>query len=162
MLFMDQLNELLAELRHVRRSIFAHLGLTFLPNSGRFKTGVTASFSVGSTELKGEVMKRSKFSEQHIAYALRLAESGTPVVDVCRQIGVSEATYYTWKKKFGDLGVTELRRLKMLEDENARLKRIAADLTLDKQIAAGGRSKKALKALKRRELAAWECRSATR
>ncbi len=56
------------------------------------------------------------------------------MVDVCRQIGVSEATYYTWKKKYGDLGVTELRRLKMLEDENARLKRIVADLTLDKQI----------------------------
>lgn len=51
-------------------------------------------------------MKRSRFSEEQIAYALRLAESGTPVVDVCRQIGVSEATYYTWKKKFGDLGVT--------------------------------------------------------
>lgn len=79
-------------------------------------------------------MKRSRFSEEQIAYALRLAESGTPVVDVCRQIGVSEATYYTWKKKFGDLGVTELKRLKMLEDENARLKRIVADLTLDKQI----------------------------
>lgn len=79
-------------------------------------------------------MKRSRFSEEQIAYALRLAESGTSVVDVCRQIGVSEATYYTWKKKFGDLGVTELKRLKMLEDENARLKRIVADLTLDKQI----------------------------
>ena len=62
------------------------------------------------------------------------------MVDVCRQIGVSEATYYTWKKKFGDLWVTELRRLRMLEDEdededeNVRLKRIVADLTLDKQI----------------------------
>ena len=53
-------------------------------------------------------MKRSRFSEEQIAYALRLAESGTPVVDVCRQIGVSEATYYTWKKKFGDLGVSNL------------------------------------------------------
>ena len=79
-------------------------------------------------------MKRLRFSEEQIAYALRLAESGTPVVDVCRQIGVSEATYYTWKKKYGDLGVTELRRLKMREDENVRLKRIVADLTLDKQI----------------------------
>ena len=79
-------------------------------------------------------MKKSRFSEEQIAYALRLAESGTPVVDVCRQIGVSEATYYTWKKKYADLGVTELRRLKMLEDENSRLKRIVADLTLDKQI----------------------------
>ena len=64
----------------------------------------------------------------------RLTESGIPVVDVCRQIGVSEATYYTWKKKFGDLGVSELKRLKMLEDENTRLKRIVANLTLDKQI----------------------------
>ena len=79
-------------------------------------------------------MKRSRFSEEQIVYALRLAESGTPVVDVSRQIGVSEATYYTWKKRYGDLGVTELRRLKLLEDENTRLKRIVADLTLDKQI----------------------------
>lgn len=58
----------------------------------------------------------------------------TPVVDDSRQLGVSEATYYTWKKKFGDLGVTDLKRLNMLEDENAGLKRIVADLTLDKQI----------------------------
>ncbi len=79
-------------------------------------------------------MKRSRFTEEQIAYALRLADSGTPVVDVYRQIGVSEATYYTWKKKYGDLGVTEVKRLKMLEDENGRLKRIVAHLTLDKQI----------------------------
>ena len=79
-------------------------------------------------------MKRSRFTEEQITYALRLAYSGTPVADVCRQIGISEATYYTWKKKYADLGVTELRRLKMLEDENARLKRIVADLTLDRQI----------------------------
>lgn len=56
------------------------------------------------------------------------------MVDVCRQIGVSEATFYTWKKKYADLGVSELRRLKQIEDENARLRRIVADLTLDKQI----------------------------
>ena len=75
-------------------------------------------------------MKKSRFSEEQIAYALRLVDSGTPVVDMCRQIGASEATYYTWKK-YGDLGVTELKQLKMLEDEYARLKRIVADLTLD-------------------------------
>jgi len=56
------------------------------------------------------------------------------VADVCRQIGISDATFYTWKKKYAGLGVSELRKLKMLEDENTRLKRIVADLTLDKQI----------------------------
>jgi putative transposase len=75
------------------------------------------AFSAGPRGQEGEAIKRSRFSEEQIAYALRLAESGTPVVDVCRQVGVSEATYYSWKKKFGDLGVTELKRLKMLEDE---------------------------------------------
>ena len=71
-------------------------------------------------------MKRSRFSEEQIAYALRLAESGTPVVDVCRQIGVSEATYYTWKKRFGDLGVSKLRRLRMLEAKTSRPKLLSA------------------------------------
>ncbi|WP_251865842.1 transposase [Achromobacter sp. Marseille-Q4962] len=79
-------------------------------------------------------MKRSRFTEEQIAYALRLANNGTPVVDVCRQLDVSEATFYTWKKKYADFGISELRKLKQLEDENARLRRIVADLTLDKQI----------------------------
>jgi transposase-like protein len=79
-------------------------------------------------------MKKSRFSEEQIAYALQMADGGTPVVDVCRQIGISEATFYTWKKKYGELGVSELRKLRQLEDENARLLRIVADLTLDKQI----------------------------
>jgi putative transposase len=91
-------------------------------------------------------MKRSRFTEEQIADALRLAESGTAVVDVCRQIGVSEATFYTWKKKYAEMGVSELRKLRMLEEENARLRRIVADLTLDKQIlqeVAGGRQNNA-------------------
>ena len=79
-------------------------------------------------------MKRSKFSEEQVAYALRQVESGTPVGDVCRQLGVSEATFYAWKKKYAHLGVSELRRLRQLEDENARLKRLVADLTLDKHM----------------------------
>ena len=79
-------------------------------------------------------MKRSKFSEEQVAYALRQAEAGTAVGDVCRQLGVSEATFYVWKKKYAGLGVGELRRLRQLEDENSRLKRLVADLTLDKHM----------------------------
>jgi len=82
----------------------------------------------------GGAMKKSRYSEEQIAYVLRQAESGTPVADVCRGMGISEATFYVWKKKYGGLGVSELRRLKLLEDENARLKRLVADLTLDKHI----------------------------
>ena len=81
-------------------------------------------------------MKRSKYSEEQVAYALRQAESGTPVGDVCRQLGISEATFYVWKKKFGHLGVGEVRRVRLLEEENARLKRVVADLTLDKHMLA--------------------------
>ena len=81
-------------------------------------------------------MKSSKFSEEQIAYALRQAESGTAVADVCRQIGVSEATFYVWKKKFAHLGVSELRRMRQLEAENRRLKGLVADLTLDKHMLA--------------------------
>jgi putative transposase len=76
-------------------------------------------------------MKRSRFSEEQVAYALRQVEAGTPVPDICRQLGVSEATFYVWKKKYAHLGVSELRRLRQLEDENALLKRRVADLTLD-------------------------------
>jgi putative transposase len=79
-------------------------------------------------------MKKSKFTESQIAFALKQAESGTRVEEVCRKMGISEATFYNWKKKYGGLGVSELRRLRQLEEENARLKQIVADLTLDKQM----------------------------
>jgi putative transposase len=79
-------------------------------------------------------MKSSRFSEEQIAYVLRQADSGTPVADVCRSVGISEATFYVWKKKYASLGAAELRKLRQLEDENTRLKRLVADLTLDKHI----------------------------
>jgi putative transposase len=87
-------------------------------------------------------MKRSKFSEEQIAYALRQVESGTAPADVCRQLGVSEATFYIWKKKYAHLGVSELRRLRLLEEENARLKQVVADLTLDKHMLTEALRKK--------------------
>lgn len=79
-------------------------------------------------------MGRAKFSEEQISFALRQHEAGTPVADICRQIGASEATFYIWKKKYANLGVSELRELRQLRDENNRLKRLVADLALDKQI----------------------------
>ena len=72
-----------------------------------------------------------------------VATSGTPVGDVCRQLGVSEATFYAWKKKYAHLDVSELRRLRQLEDENNRLKRLVADLTLDKHMLSEALRKKA-------------------
>ena len=79
-------------------------------------------------------MKRSKFTEEQITYALRQHDAGTPVGDICRQLGVSAASFYAWRKKYAHMGVSELRELRQLRDENARLKRLVADLTLDKQI----------------------------
>jgi putative transposase len=79
-------------------------------------------------------MKKSRYTEEQIAFALRQAEGGSPVADVCRQMGVSEASFYVWKKKYGQLGLTEIRELRQLRDENTRLKRLVADLTLDKHI----------------------------
>jgi len=79
-------------------------------------------------------MKKSRFTEEQIAFALRQAETGTKVSEVCRKIGIAEATFYNWKKKYGGLGVSELRRLKQLEEENRQLKKLVADLSLDKQM----------------------------
>jgi putative transposase len=79
-------------------------------------------------------MRRSRFSEEQIAMALRQAEAGTPVAEICRKLEISETTFFRWKKKFGGLGVSELRELKQLRDENRKLKGLVADLSLDKSI----------------------------
>ena len=76
-------------------------------------------------------MKRSRFTEEQIIGILREQEAGVPTAEVCRRHGVSSATFYKWKAKFGGLDVSEVRRLKALEDENARLKRMLADAMLD-------------------------------
>ena len=79
-------------------------------------------------------MKKSRFTEQQVAYALRQAEDGGRVAEICRKLGVSEQTFYTWKRKYAGAGVSELRKLRQLEGENRRLKQVVADLTLDKQM----------------------------
>lgn len=77
-------------------------------------------------------MKRSKFTEEQIAFAAHQADTGVSVEEVCRKVGISQATFYAWKKKFGGMGVSGLRRLCQLEEENRKLKQLVADLSLDK------------------------------
>ena len=79
-------------------------------------------------------MKLKRYTEAQIAFALRQAESGTPVAEVTRKMGITEQTFYRWKKKFAGMGVAELRRLKQLEEENKKLKQLVADLSLDKKM----------------------------
>lgn len=87
-------------------------------------------------------MKKTKFTEEQIAFALKQAETGTSVQEVIRELGISEQTFYNWKKKYGGLGPSELRKLKQLEEENFRLKKIVAYLSLDKQMLQDVLSKK--------------------
>ena len=87
-------------------------------------------------------MRKSRFTEQQISYALKQAETGTPVAEVIRKMGITEQTFYRWKKQYGGLGVGELRRLRLLEEENRKLKQLVADLSLDKHILQDVLSKK--------------------
>ena len=79
-------------------------------------------------------MRKSRYSDEQIAAALRQAEIGTSVADITRKLGISEATFYVWKKRFGSLGTPEIRELRQLRDENTRLKQVVADLTLDRNV----------------------------
>ncbi len=87
-------------------------------------------------------MKTSKFSEEQIAFALKQAETGTPVKEVIRTMGISEQTFYRWKQKFGGMMPSDVRKLKQLEEENRQLKKLVADLSLDKQMLQDVLSKK--------------------
>jgi len=87
-------------------------------------------------------MKRTCYAEEQIAFALRQADTGTPVGEVIRKMGLSTQTFYRWKKQFGQMGVDEIRRLKQLEDENRKLKQLVADLSLDKLMLQDVLSKK--------------------
>jgi putative transposase len=79
-------------------------------------------------------MKASNFTDAQKAFIIKQGEDGTPVAEVCRKAGISQATYFNWKKKYAGLMPSEMKRLKQLEDENGRLKRIVADLSLDKEM----------------------------
>jgi putative transposase len=87
---------------------------------------------------------KSRYTGEQIAYALKQADTGTPVAEVIRRMGVSEQTFYRWKNVYGGLGVGELRRVKQLEEENRKLKQLVANLSLDKHIMQDLLSKKCM------------------
>ena len=87
-------------------------------------------------------MRPSKFTDDQIVQALRQVKTGTPAVDVCRKLGITQTTFYRWRIKYCDGEVTELRELRQLRDENQRLRQIVADLLLEKQAMAESRHRK--------------------
>jgi len=87
-------------------------------------------------------MPKKRYKDEQIAFALREAENGTAVSEICRKMGVAEATFYRWKKTFSGMDVSEIRRLKQLEDENSKLKKLVADLSLDKSMLQDALRKK--------------------
>ena len=113
-------------------------------------------------------MKRSKFTEAQIAFILRQAEEGTAVGEICRKAGISEATYYNWRKKYAGLTPSEMKRLRQLEEENGKLKKIVADLSLDKAMLQDViRRKLCMKPVRKRQLvdharATWQVSIAVR
>jgi putative transposase len=79
-------------------------------------------------------VKSSRYSPEQVAFAMRQADSGTPVPEICRKMGIVEQTFYRWKKKYAGMEVAEVRKLRILEEENRKLKQLVADLSLDKQM----------------------------
>lgn len=87
-------------------------------------------------------MKRQRHTEEQIAFVLKQVELGAPVAEVCRKIGVTEQTFYRWKSKYGSMLPSDMKRLRQLEEENAKLKKLVADLSLDKVMLQDVLSKK--------------------
>jgi len=87
-------------------------------------------------------MQRKRYRDEQIVYALRQAEGGAKVVEICRKLGVTEQTFYRWRKKYAGVGISELRELRQLREENRKLKHLVADLSLDKHILQEVLSKK--------------------
>ena len=105
-------------------------------------SGMLDIFQSGILRRSIQTMGKKHFSEEQIAFALRQADSGTAVAEIVRKLGISEQTFYRWKKKFAGLGIAELRKLRTLEEENRKLKQLVAELSLDKKILQGVLSKK--------------------
>jgi putative transposase len=95
-----------------------------------------------SVPRKEPEMRKGRYTEEQIVYALRQVEQGAPLTQICRRMGVSPTTFYVWKKRFAGMGVADVRKTKQLEDEVRRLKQLVADLSLDKQMLQEALSKK--------------------
>ncbi len=96
-------------------------------------------------------MKKSKYTEEQIAFALKQAELGAPISEVCRKLGIAEQTFYRWKNKYGGMLPSDMKRLKQLEEENAKLKKLVADLSLDKLMLQDVLTKKFIGSAEKRE-----------
>jgi putative transposase len=136
-----------------RRASFADAYQTLVVYEGRSRCprGSTPNFlSHGLSEKaanptqrqEARPVRKSRYSDEQIAAALRQAEIGTPIAEITRKLGISEATFYVWKKRFGTLGTPEIRELRQLRDENTKLKAVVADLTLDRAVLQGVLKKK--------------------
>jgi putative transposase len=108
--------------------------------TGPFLTGLFERATIHLERKKA--MKKSKFTEQQITWALKQADMGTPILEVCRKLGIAKATFFNWKRKYGGVGTLETRRLRDLETENQKLKQILANLSLDKIMLQEALSKK--------------------
>jgi len=115
--------------------------MRFQPNGWRCITSAynkspcrlfSSTATVAASERR--TMKASEFSDAQKAFILKQGADGIPVADICRKAGISQATYFNWKKKYDGLLPTEIRRLKLLEDENAKLRNLLADLSLDREM----------------------------
>jgi len=100
-------------------------------------------YGIITLQEEGCSMKSSRYTPEQVAFAMRQAELGTSVSEICRKMGIAEQTFYRWKKKYAGMGVAEVRKLRILEEENRKLKQLVADLSLDKQMLQDVLRKKA-------------------
>jgi putative transposase len=127
-------------MQSISKRVFTHeYRVTLHQNSGHIKS---RNFGMIDLEGKEHAMRKSRFTEEQIAYALKQSELGTKVEEIWRKMGISDATFYEWRQKYGGMGTSELRKMKQLEEENAKLKRLVTDLSLDKIMRQDVLSKK--------------------